>query len=121
MMQVNPTAIGHRQTQQCKDGYRRRRRHTAALAASKAQDVRFTAYGDELEMVEAFKYLGRLITFDDKDAQALRSNLGKARKVWAKDLVSGNSLGDTPTPLSLTSVVSRVLRSETPSCQLSAQ
>ena len=58
--------------------------HKAALAASTAQEARFTAYGDELESVEVFKYLGRLITFDDKDTQALRSNLGKARKVWGR-------------------------------------
>ena len=81
---VNPSALDHRQTQPCKDGFRRRMQHEVALVASKAQDVRFTAYGDKLEMVEAFKYLGRFIRFDDKDAQALRGNLGKVRKVWGR-------------------------------------
>ena len=31
-----------------------------------------------------FKYLGRLIAFDDDDTQAVRGNLAKARRVWAR-------------------------------------
>ena len=34
-------------------------------------------YGEELERVEVFKYLGRLIAFDDDDTQAVRGNLAK--------------------------------------------
>ena len=49
-----------------------------------ALGVEFTAYGDELERVEVFKYLGRLISFDDTDVQAVASNLMKARKSWAR-------------------------------------
>ncbi len=30
-----------------------------------------------------FKYLGQLLTYDDNDSQAMRSNLMKARKSWA--------------------------------------
>ena len=50
----------------------------------RALDVTFTAYGDELERVEVFKYLGRLMSMDDNDTQAVRSNLRKARKVWGR-------------------------------------
>jgi len=32
----------------------------------------FSAYGDVLEMVEVFKYLGRLLAFDDNDIQAVQ-------------------------------------------------
>ena len=49
-----------------------------------ALEVNFTAYGDVLERVEVFKYLGRLMAMDDNDIQAVRSNLRKARKVWAR-------------------------------------
>jgi hypothetical protein len=44
----------------------------------------FTAYGAELERVEVFKYLGRLLAYDDNDNQAVRGNLKKARCVWAR-------------------------------------
>jgi len=38
----------------------------------------FTAYGKGLERVEVFKYLGRLLAYDDNDSQAVRGNLKKA-------------------------------------------
>jgi len=44
----------------------------------------FTAYGAELERVEVFKYLGRLLTYDNNDAQAVKGNLKKARGVWTR-------------------------------------
>ena len=49
-----------------------------------AMDAHFFAYGEELERVEVFKYLGRLIAFDDDDTQAVRGNLVKAHRVWAR-------------------------------------
>ena len=45
---------------------------------------KFMAYGEELETVEVFKYMGRLIAMDDIDIQAIRSNMKKARKSWAR-------------------------------------
>jgi hypothetical protein len=44
----------------------------------------FTAYGEDLERVEVFKYLGRLLAYDNNDSQAMRANLKKARKSWAR-------------------------------------
>ncbi len=44
----------------------------------------FTAYREELEQVEVFKYLGWLIADDDANNQAMRSNLRKARGCWAR-------------------------------------
>jgi hypothetical protein len=34
--------------------------------------------------VEVFKYLGRLLAYDDNDSQAMRANLKKAHKSWAR-------------------------------------
>jgi hypothetical protein len=31
----------------------------------------FTAYGEDLERVEVMKYLGRLLTYNDNDSQAM--------------------------------------------------
>ena len=53
-------------------------------AASKALDLRFSAYGVNLQNVEVFKYLGRLLAYDDVDTQATMSNIRKARRVWAR-------------------------------------
>ncbi len=44
----------------------------------------FTAYGDELERVEVFEYLGWLLAYDDNNTQAMRGNLKKARKSWGR-------------------------------------
>ena len=45
------------------------------------------AYGEELERVEIFKYLGWLIAYDDADTQtSMRSNLRKAPECWARIL-----------------------------------
>jgi hypothetical protein len=37
-----------------------------------------------LERVEVFRYLGRLLSQDDGDIQAVRSQLCKARRTWAR-------------------------------------
>ena len=49
---------------------------------ARALEVEFTAYGEPLEQVGVFKYLGRLLAMDDNDMQAVRHNLRKARGVW---------------------------------------
>jgi hypothetical protein len=46
--------------------------------------MRFYTYGEELERVEVFKYLGRLLSYDDNNTQAMRANLTKARGCWAR-------------------------------------
>jgi hypothetical protein len=45
-----------------------------------------TTYGKELEKVEVFKYLGRLIAYNDTNTQAMRLNLRRARGCWARVL-----------------------------------
>ena len=44
----------------------------------------FKVHGDMLERVEVFRYLGRLLSQDDDDIQAVRSQLCKARGTWAQ-------------------------------------
>ena len=70
---------GSRRTELCQRGWERKRQHAAAVCSQEALERSFTAYGEELERVEVFKYLGRLIAYDDADTQAMRSNLRKAR------------------------------------------
>ena len=58
--------------------------HEAAEAAWVALARTFTAYGEDLERVEVFKYLGWLLAYNDNNSQAMRANLKKARKSWAR-------------------------------------
>ena len=76
-MQVNPTATGHQVTKTCKAMHAARLQRKAVSDSAVAMDAKFYAYGEELERVEVFKYLGRLIAFDNDDTQAVRSNLMK--------------------------------------------
>ena len=75
---------GHMQTELCRDLCARKRQHAAAKDAQQALATQFYARGEELERVAMFKYLGRLVACNDNDIQAMRGNLAKARKCWAR-------------------------------------
>jgi len=85
-MQTNPERFGagHEDTADCVHRAEKRRQHAAAVTSQKALEQRFSLNGKELEQVEAFRYLGRLVAFDDNDARAVNSNLRKARKCWMR-------------------------------------
>jgi hypothetical protein len=72
----------HQHTQLCREGWDKKVQHEAAETARVALSQSFTAYGDELERVEVFKYLGWLLAYDDNNTQAMQGNLKKARKSW---------------------------------------
>ena len=44
----------------------------------------FEAYGEPLECVMAFQYLGWVLTAGDDDWLAVVGNLGKSRKSWGR-------------------------------------
>ena len=44
----------------------------------------FEFYGEQLQAVSSFKYLGRILTEGDDDCPAVAGNLGKARKIWGR-------------------------------------
>ena len=82
-MQTDPRwAARHERSKFCRTGRERIVQTNANIANQRALEVGFTAYGEDLERVEVFKNLGRLMTMDDTDTQAIRSNLTKARKAW---------------------------------------
>jgi hypothetical protein len=74
----------HYKTALCRDGIARRVQHAAADCVHLFLSQTFTAYGKELERVEVFKNLGRLLAYDNSNAQAVRGNLKKARAVWLR-------------------------------------
>ncbi len=61
----------HQRTQLCQEGWDKKVQHEAAETASVALTQSFTAYGDKLERVEVFKYLGWLLAYDNNDTQAM--------------------------------------------------
>jgi hypothetical protein len=75
---------GHYETALCKDGVARKVQHAAAERVHLALKNMFTAYGEGLERVEVFKYLERLLAYDDNNSQAVRGNLKKVQGIWAR-------------------------------------
>ncbi len=58
--------------------------HEIAATTQQSLQTCFLAYGEELERVEVFKYLGWLLAHDDNNTQAIWANLAKAREAWAR-------------------------------------
>jgi hypothetical protein len=71
----------HYKTALCRDGVARKAQHAAVECTHLALRLTFTVYGKELERVEVFKYLGRLLAYNGNDTQAVRGNLRKVRGV----------------------------------------
>ena len=76
-MPVEDLNGGHHHTVLCQWGWERKWQYVAAVHSEEALGCLFMTYGEELERVEIFKYLGQLITYDDADTHAMRSNLRK--------------------------------------------
>ena len=83
-MQVDPRVPTHINTKECRIGTARRHQRDMAVCSALALRQQFTVHGDVLERVEVFRYLGRLLSQDDDDIQAVRSQLCKARGTWAR-------------------------------------
>ncbi len=74
----------HQATELCRERYKQLVQHETAATARLALNTQFYAYGEELERVEVFKYLGRLLSYDDKNTLAMRANLAKACGCWVR-------------------------------------
>jgi len=69
----------HTASEACREGVERIVQRKAAVENARALDVSFTAYDEELERVEVFKYLGRLMSMDDNDRANLRRHASAGR------------------------------------------
>jgi hypothetical protein len=81
-MQVNPRYTGHQNSKECQVGVKRRQQREAAVTSALALRQQFSVNGKAF-LVEASKYLGRLLAQDDDNIQAIRAQLQKARGTWA--------------------------------------
>ena len=57
-----------------------RRQHSVAAESRAALSRTFSAYGETLKSVRQFKYLGRIVSYDNNDTPAIRRNIKKARR-----------------------------------------
>ncbi len=74
-MQTNPRYPAHINTKECLVGTARRHQRDMAVRSALALRQQFTVHGDVLERVKVFRYLGRLLSQDDDDVQAVQSQL----------------------------------------------
>jgi hypothetical protein len=81
---VDPRYPAHINTKECRGGTARLHQRDMAVQSALASRQQFTVHGDVLERVEVFRYLGRLLSQDDNDIHAMRSQLCKAHGTWAR-------------------------------------
>ena len=70
----------HLETAQCVKGAERKRRRLDETELRENSERAFHAYGQPVEAVSEFWYLGRLLTATDDDWPAVAGNIKKARR-----------------------------------------
>ena len=68
----------------CRSGAERKWRRDTETEIRESAERALEAYGDQLESVPRFTYLGRVMTVGDDDWPAVAGNLSKARRSWGK-------------------------------------
>ena len=65
-------------------GAEQKRRRLAEAETRESLERTFEAYGEPIQNVSEFRYLGRVLAAADNDLLAVVGNLGKARKSWGR-------------------------------------
>ena len=74
----------HKNTEMCRSGVDKKRRQLAEAEVRDSAEMAFEVYGEKLQTVPRFKYLGRILTEGYDDWPAVAGNLAKARKSWGR-------------------------------------
>ena len=74
----------HKNTEMCRSGSEKKRRRLAEAEVRDSAEMAFEVYGEKLQTVPRFKYLGRILTEGDDDWPEVAGNLVKARKSWGR-------------------------------------
>ena len=74
----------HKSTTMCKRRAERKRRRLAEAEIRESTEMAFEVYGQQIQSVPWFTYLGRVMTAGDDDWPAVAGNLAKARKSWGR-------------------------------------
>ena len=72
----------HHATAQCAKGAERKRHWMEEVELRESIERAFESYGNPLENVSTFKYLGRVMTEGDDNWPAVAGDLSKVRKSW---------------------------------------
>ena len=65
----------HKDTEMCRSGAVKKRRRETETEIRESTERAFEAYGGQLEAVDSFKYLGRVMTAGDDDWPAVRDTV----------------------------------------------
>ena len=77
-MQVSTTGTpAHEASQTCRRATAARRQLAVAAESRVALLQTFLAYGELLKAMRQFKYLGRVVSYNDNDTPAVRRNIKK--------------------------------------------
>ena len=68
----------------CRSGAERKRWRLAETEVRESTEMAFEVYGEKLQTVPSFKYLGRILTEGEDDWPVVAGNPGKARKSWGR-------------------------------------
>ena len=68
----------------CKGGADKKRRRLAEAEVRDSTGMVFEVYGEQIQTVPRFKYLGRILTEGYDDWPAVAVNLAKSRKSWGR-------------------------------------
>ncbi len=82
-MQCNPSYPAHINTKECHTGTEWRHQWEMAIRSALTLRQQFSIHDQVLEQVDIFKYLRRLLSQDNDDIQAVRTQIQKARTTWA--------------------------------------
>ena len=74
----------HEASKTCQEMAAGRRQHAVAAQRKAALRQTFTAYGEPLRQVSQFKYLGRIVSYEDSDVPAVRRQIKRARRTWGQ-------------------------------------
>ena len=85
-MQVPRKALNgcHLGTAQCAKGVERKRRRLAETETRENLERVLSAYGQPMEAVTEFRYLGRILMVTEDDCPAVAGNIKKARRIWGR-------------------------------------
>ena len=74
----------HNNSPTCKIAQARLEKQQHTLQQEQARTQTFTLAGQPIETVSTFKYLGRILDKNDDDLPAIKANIQKAKKRWAR-------------------------------------
>jgi hypothetical protein len=84
LFQANSQTPQYQNSNDCRKHSNTKQKRRQEITQQAARNVKFYIGNGQIKKVNQFKYLGRIITTNNNDLQAVEEQLGKARKMWAR-------------------------------------